>query len=445
VSGQNVAFVMVVAAPLLGRLRFGPRLVGTLTVLALFALVTRAEPSVLRAVAMAMVAAVGVALGRPASAVRALSLGVAIMVLVDPLLATSLGFRLSVAGAAGIVVGADRVEALLPGPRWLAAPLAVTVAAQAAVSPLLVAAFGAVPLASLPANLLAVPAAGPLMVWGITGGLAAGVLGDRVAAIVHLPSRALLAWLEGVAVVAARRPIGDLRAGHLAGLTVAAVLLAAGRSLAARRPAGAARRGRRATGAGGVVLAAVLVAAAVAGRGAGSVGPSTPAEGRSLGAGATLWVRGGATILAVDGRARAGPLLAGLRDAGAGRVDVVVLRSGARAAYDVVAVLRRGRQVRTVLTPAPPGGGSAAGTASASTPGPAVGPSPPAGAVLDVGGLRLTVLSNNDGHLDVEVTPRLAARPEPRAFGPARSPPRTVSAASNPARAGLRATYPRPS
>ena len=65
---------------------------------------------------MASVAAVGSAVGRPASTLRALALGVAGMVLVDPLLVTSLGFRLSVAGAAGIVVGAGRLAGLLPGP-----------------------------------------------------------------------------------------------------------------------------------------------------------------------------------------------------------------------------------------------------------------------------------------------------------------------------------------
>jgi competence protein ComEC len=149
VSGQNVAFVMVLVAPVLARLRFGPRLVVTLAVLAGFALVTRFEPSVLRATAMAGVAATGAALGRPASSVRVLALGVCGVLLVDPLLATSLGFRLSVAGAAGIIVGAARIERALPGPRWLAAPLSVTLAAQLAVAPLLVAAFGAVPVASL--------------------------------------------------------------------------------------------------------------------------------------------------------------------------------------------------------------------------------------------------------------------------------------------------------
>ena len=122
VSGQNIAFVMVMAGPLLARLSFGPRLAATLAVLAGFALVTRAEPSVLRAAGMAAVAAVGVATGRPASTLRTLALGVTAMVLVDPLLTTSLGFRLSVAGAGGIVVAAERLERRLPGPLLVGGP-----------------------------------------------------------------------------------------------------------------------------------------------------------------------------------------------------------------------------------------------------------------------------------------------------------------------------------
>src|SRR5262245_46588532 len=103
---------MVLAAPALSRLRFGPRLVVTLAVLAGFALVTRFEPSVLRASAMAAVAATGAALGRPASTLRVLALGVSAILLVDPLLATSLGFQLSVAGAAGIVRSEEHTSEL---------------------------------------------------------------------------------------------------------------------------------------------------------------------------------------------------------------------------------------------------------------------------------------------------------------------------------------------
>ena len=261
VSGQNVAFALVIAAPLLSRLRFGPRLVATLGVLAGFALLTRCEPSVLRATAMASVAAVGTAVGRPASTLRALALGVAGMVLIDPLLVTSLGFRLSVAGAAGIVVGAGRLAAALPGPRWLAAPLSVTLAAQTAVAPLLVAAFGDVPVAAIPANLLAVPVAGPLMVWGLSAGMIAGVVGGPLATVLHLPSRVLLAWLDGVATSAAGWPLGHLGPPHLALLAAGAAAVwvlhtrpprpaPAASGIAPELLAGGARRRRTRGGAG---------------------------------------------------------------------------------------------------------------------------------------------------------------------------------------------------
>jgi competence protein ComEC len=377
VSGQNIAFVLVIAGPVLSRLTFGPRFVATLAVLSGFALVTRGEPSVLRASGMAAIAAAGVALGRPASTLRALALGVAVMVLVDPLLVTSLGFRLSVLGAGGIVTGAERVERWLPGPRWLAAPLAVTLAAQAAVSPLLVATFGGVPLASLPANLLAAPAAGPVMVWGLTGGLVAGVAGGPVAQVLHLPSRVLLAWLEGVAEAAVRWPLGDLRLPHLVALTGAAALLST--------PAGGGRwrrRGglRRWPVRLGVAVAVATVAVTVAS--ASRAGPDL--AGVPLGTGAAAWRSGGATAVVVDGRARPSALLAGLRAAEVARVDVVVVRTPARAALDAAAVLRRRWRGAAVLVP------RAAADLAANVPALGNAQMPAAGTVVEVGGLRVT-------------------------------------------------------
>ena len=53
VSGQNVAFVLALASPLMVRARPGVRLVVLLALLGVFALLTRFEPSVLRAAAMA--------------------------------------------------------------------------------------------------------------------------------------------------------------------------------------------------------------------------------------------------------------------------------------------------------------------------------------------------------------------------------------------------------
>jgi competence protein ComEC len=393
VSGQNVAFVLVVAAPLLRWLSFGPRLGVTLVVLGGFALVTRFEPSVLRATGMAAVAATGAAVGRPASTLRTLALGVSGVLLVDPLLAVSLGFRLSVAGAAGIVVGAGWLEAALPGPRWLAAPLSVTLAAQLAVSPLLVAAFGSVPVASLPANLLAVPAAGPVMVWGLTGGLVAGVAGGPVATVVHLPTRGLLSWIDGVATAASRWPLGDLRAEHVVWLAVAAATAVAGREVVRAAEAEMPRRRARAA----LRWAAVIVVLGVVVQ---TVGPRHGADivaAESLGVGAMLWQAGGAGVLVVDGRARDDAVLAGLREHGVARVDLVVLRTPARAGAEVSATLQRRWSDLVVFAPEGAPGAPAVRAAGREV------ASPPTGTVLDVGGLRLTVVANTAERLDVDI------------------------------------------
>jgi competence protein ComEC len=235
VSGQNVSCALAAAAPLLRRLHLASRLVATLGLLAAFALVTRAEPSVLRATGMAAVAAYGAAVGRPASGVRALGVATAAVLLIDPLLVTSLGFRLSVAGAAGILVGARPLARWLPGPSWLRSPLGVTLAAQLAVAPLLVGAFGTVPAVSVITNLLAAPAAGPVTAWGLGAGLVAGAVGGRVAALLHVPTGLLLRWIETVAVAGAGWPGGQLDLRGVAATTVVLALLLAGRRARVRR------------------------------------------------------------------------------------------------------------------------------------------------------------------------------------------------------------------
>jgi competence protein ComEC len=392
VSGQNVAFVLLLVRPLLVRLRFAPRLVAGIAVLAGFALLTRFEPSVLRATAMAGVGALGAAVGRPSSGLRRLGLAVAGLLLVDPLLVTSLGFRLSVAGAAGIIAGAGPIARVLPGPRWLAVPLGVTGAAQLAVAPLLVQAFGPVTLVSLPANLLAVPAAGPVMTWGLTAGLAAGVLGGPVAALLHLPSRLLLAWIEGVAVTAADHPLGLLGAPHVVGL-LAAVALA--RLATHVRPTAPAAPGRAVPAmlrrAAGVVVVGVVVSAVWGGRPPAvvSAGP-TP-----VGPGAVLWRGDGVAVVAIDGRATHDGLQSGLRGEGVGRVDVLVVRTTADRALTVAARARERWPAVVVLAPRD------AGTEALAAAGAVA---PPAGGVVDAGPLRV-LLDVRPDHIEPNVTP----------------------------------------
>ena len=153
VSGQNVAFALAMVGPVLRRLRLWPRLFVTLGVIGLFGIMTRFEPSVLRASAMAALAALVVTVGHPTARVRVIALAVVTLLVVDPLLVQAVGFRLSVAAATGIVVLAPSIERVLPGPRVFREALGVTLAAQLGVAPILLSAFGPIPVASLPAKL----------------------------------------------------------------------------------------------------------------------------------------------------------------------------------------------------------------------------------------------------------------------------------------------------
>ena len=136
--------------------------------------------------ALAAVASTGAGSARAADGMRILALAVTASVLADPFLPRSLGFQLSVAASSGLLLVAPVLVAHLPGPRWLVEALAVTLAAQLAVAPLLAGLTGGLPVASIPANLLAVPAAGPAMVWGLVGGTLAGLVGEPGAQVLHL-------------------------------------------------------------------------------------------------------------------------------------------------------------------------------------------------------------------------------------------------------------------
>jgi competence protein ComEC len=333
VSGQNVAVLLGAARPLIERCRYRVRLPLTLLLLGVLVLMTRAEPSVLRATAMAGVVAVVAALGRSSSALRVLALAVTALVLVDPVLVRALGFQLSVAASAGIIVLSGPIARRVPGPRVVAEIAGVTLAAQLAVAPIVLAAFGGIPVASLPANLLAAPVAGPVMVWGATGGVLAGVVGGPVATVLQLPARLALGWIRLVGSVAGRAPLGQLQAAHIASLVLAG-------GLAARRGS-LSRRWRIMAGA---LAAVTLLQPAWALR-------SVHFEGEPVAAGVTLWVHHGGAVVEVDGRADPVRVLEALRRAGVRRVDLVVAVTGGRVVGDVVRALDARYDVVEVWAP----------------------------------------------------------------------------------------------
>ena len=229
VSGQNLAFLLAGLQPFLTRVGRRSRLVPTvlrLIVVVAFVFVARFEPSVLRAAVMASVIIGTRALGRPQSLVRILAVSVGVLLLVDPLLVRSVGFALSVGAVGGIAAFAERLAVRLHALGRLAGPVAITLAAQLGTAPVLLSAFDGVPVVSLPANLIALPLASPIMSWGVVAGIPAGLAGRAVSAIVQVPTRLLLTAVAGVAKWSARLPLGSF---GLVDLTIAgSVLLGAG-------------------------------------------------------------------------------------------------------------------------------------------------------------------------------------------------------------------------
>jgi competence protein ComEC len=229
VSGENVAFALVVVGPFLRRLRSWPRWAATLAVLLLFAVVTRWEPSVLRAVAMATLAVTALSAGRPASRLRLLGLAVTLLLLLDPLLVHSVGFCLSVGATLGITLLAPGLTARLPLPGLLAQLVAVTIAAQVGVAPVALTTFGSIPLVSIPANALAVPPAGFLTAWGLSAVVLAGGLQGPLASLLRAPAGVAAWWIGGVARRCASLPLGRVTLREAVGLAVLGGAVAAWR------------------------------------------------------------------------------------------------------------------------------------------------------------------------------------------------------------------------
>ena len=209
VSGANVAIVLAAVLAATRRLvpgRVGRRLVAG-AALAGFVVLVRPSPSVLRAAVMGAVVLVAAMLGRRSVAVPVLSAAVLLLVAVDPFLARTPGFAMSVLATAAIVVVAprwtERLSAVLPGP--VAAAVAVPAAAQLACTPVIVAAFGQLSPLAIPANLLAAPAVAPATLLGI-GCAVLAVAVPWLSAWLAWPAAVPVWWLAVVARTLGRAP-----------------------------------------------------------------------------------------------------------------------------------------------------------------------------------------------------------------------------------------------
>ncbi|MET9617528.1 ComEC/Rec2 family competence protein [Kitasatospora indigofera] len=226
VSGANLAILLAVLlgppgragtperrglAALLGLSLRKTALLGTALTLA-FVTVCRPDPSVLRAAATGLIGLLALASGRPRHALPALSGAVLVLVLLDPDLARSYGFLLSVLATAGLLVLGPRWAAALRARGWpgpLATGVAAATAAQALCAPVTVLLAPRVSLVAVPCNLLAELAVAPATLLGFAV-LALEPLAPPVARLLAGLAGVPAGWLATVARVGASLPGAQL-------------------------------------------------------------------------------------------------------------------------------------------------------------------------------------------------------------------------------------------
>ncbi len=333
ISGWNIAIVAgLVGAVMRGRPR---RLVAVVvggTIVA-YVVAAGASPSVVRAAVMAAVVLAARESGRAGRAAVALGLAAAILLLVDPGMIGDAGFRLSVMATAGLLAWASPLGAWIGQlrggrvPRWLAESLGISLAAQAATLPDVIATFGRLSLVSPAVNLAVVPLVPVAMAGGVAAMLAGGLVAvggpPLVGVVAGLPGWLVLHVIVALVRVAAGLPFAALAlppglaapAAAMAAIAILAVPMllrrirsrgdGTRRTPAPARPAPVAgsrsRRGSTAAQRGIAVAAALVVGVATLALG-DAAGRSTRLVMLDIGQGDAILVEsaGGARML-VDG------------------------------------------------------------------------------------------------------------------------------------------------
>jgi competence protein ComEC len=199
-----------------------------------FAVIVGPDASVLRAAAMGAVGLVALVSGRPGRSCSSLSAAVLLLVLLEPTLALSMGFLLSVAATLGIALLGPALTEVLASrlPVWLAVAIAVPLSAQLLCGPLVVLIQPAFLSMSLAANLAVAPFVPAVTVAGTlalatcawcpplaflgtaVGGACAQAVGAVARLLASVPG-ALLPWPEGLIGAAGMAAVSAVNAGVL--------------------------------------------------------------------------------------------------------------------------------------------------------------------------------------------------------------------------------------
>ena len=369
VSGQNVVLLSLLAIALMAVAGVGyrSRLIVLAGLILLYIPLAGGGPSIQRAGVMGLAGLAALAASRPSSRVFVLALAAAVTLLINPRAGADVGWQLSFVAVIGIALLAGpirrRLDALTPagqgpmtgsgagqgptggggtGLRGLVLDgVAVTVAASVLTAPLIAFHFERIPVATVLANVAALPAVAPAMWLGMSSA-ALGLIWSGLAVPFNLLNSLLLAYIAQVAAwfgrpswAVAEVGIGSVQALILiyAGLAlmVAAALWLSRKFVVEpgqRLPPG---QGRRTTATMAAIGLAVLVATLALLPGSGRRDLDPPPEGGArieildIGQGdATLIRPSGTDPILVDGGPPGGGVESALASAGVERLEAVV-------------------------------------------------------------------------------------------------------------------------
>ena len=301
-SGLKVAvFARIVQGALKPFLR-GYAMWPALCLIGLYAIAGGATPAAIRAALMGALAIAAAGIGRPSHVWTSLATAAAAMLAWRPELAWDVGFQLSFAGTAAIILLTPSIGRRLGRlPRVVREPFAVTCAAQVGTLPMMAADFHVISPVGPIANALVLPILPAIIVAGLALGPLALI--PELARLAAMPLAGLLFFMEQVAYLLARLPAAAfpvVRFPPWAGMAYYA-------SLGAVVVAGHIDRRRRVTALGAAVLAPAVIAGAALAIWAGS---PPQASVLAVGNGQAVLFRGPSGAILID----AGPSPARLKD-----------------------------------------------------------------------------------------------------------------------------------
>jgi competence protein ComEC len=233
VSGGNVAIVLASVLLVTSRLRLRrrARVIIALFALGFFVILVRPQPSVIRAAVMSGLVIVGMLTGGRRAGPAVLCASVLILIGLQPGLAVSWGFALSVAATAGLILVSPRLLRFLKQSRvtqrWppaLQEAVAIAASAQLATLPVLIAMGAGLSLLSIPANLLAMPAVAPITILGLLAAIMSPLAMPVAQLVAHLAAP-FAWWIAHVAAWVNAMPFAHL--GWPSGIPGIALLMSA--------------------------------------------------------------------------------------------------------------------------------------------------------------------------------------------------------------------------